>query len=125
MNASTAPKTVLVVDDDAGIRRTLNRVLTDEGYAVDEAGNGREGLDHLREGPRPDLILLDLMMPVMDGEAFSGAVEREPSLADIPIVVITATGNCPQLQRSLHIRGCLRKPLDLDQLLSVVARFTA
>jgi len=120
---TSCSKTVLVVEDDAAIRKTLHSVLNDEGYQVAEAANGLEGLVFLRNGARPDLILLDLMMPVMDGRSFSCAVGKEPALASIPIVVITATGDCRQIQASLPVFDCLHKPLDLNRLLDVVERF--
>ena len=124
MNTPTQ-KTVLVIEDDAAIRRTLHGVLNDEGYEVTEAANGLEGLNRLRSGSRPNLILLDMMMPVMDGRTFSCRVGEEPTLASIPVVVITATGDCSQIRSSLPVLDCLHKPLDLNRLLDAVERFAA
>src|SRR5262245_23155992 len=83
---------VLVVDDDEEIRNALTEFLSDEGYGVVSASNGREALASLREGVHPSVILLDLMMPVMDGWDFRAEQLRDPGLRDIPVVVITATG---------------------------------
>ena len=125
MNAEVShsqPKTVLIVDDDRSIRRSLHAALDDEGYQVDEADNGLEAMRHLRRGPRPNVILLDLMMPVMDGYQFSTALGGEPELADIPVIVVTAGGNCAEVRRRLAVVACLHKPLDLDRLLDIIER---
>jgi CheY-like chemotaxis protein len=117
---------VLVVDDDRAIRRSLCAVLVDEGYAVAQAANGQEALGLLRRGLRPRVMLLDLMMPVMDGMALLRALGGEPELAGIPILVITAggEGEHPAVGAAAAVRGWLRKPVDLDQLLETVADCT-
>jgi CheY-like chemotaxis protein len=84
--------TVLVVDDDVAVLDGISELLEDEGYTVVTAVNGRIALDHLRGGLRPCAILLDLMMPVMDGWDFRQAQINDPDLKDIPVVVITAAG---------------------------------
>ena len=119
---ATTAMTVLIVDDDRSIRRSLHAALDDEGYTVDEADNGLEALRRLHEGPRPDVILLDLMMPVMDGYTFSNKMHREPELADIPVIVVTAGGNCAEVRRRLSVLDCLHKPLDLDRLLHTIEK---
>jgi CheY-like chemotaxis protein len=81
--------TVLVIDDDAGSRRMMQQALRREGWAVREAQNGREGLEAMRER-EPDLVILDLMMPEMDGFEFALEARRNAAWRDIPIVVITA-----------------------------------
>jgi CheY-like chemotaxis protein len=117
------PRSILVVEDDADIREALIGILEDEGYRVDGVGNGREALEHLAAGPRPALILLDLMMPVMNGWQFRAAQKLDPTLADIPVVVISADGNVRQKADSLDAVGVLKKPVELDTLLAVVARY--
>jgi two-component system, chemotaxis family, chemotaxis protein CheY len=122
MTPESSGKTILIVDDDRSIRRSLHAALDDEGYSVDEADNGLEALRRLRRGPRPNVILLDLMMPVMDGYTFSSEMGGEPDLADIPVIVVTAGGNCAEVRRRLTVMGCLHKPLDLDRLLDTIER---
>ena len=82
--------TILVVDDDADIRDSVAEVLEDAGYRVQQAANGREALDYLQASAYPCIILLDLMMPVMDGPQFRAAQQSKPTLAGIPVVVISA-----------------------------------
>ena len=110
---------VLVVDDDQDILDAICDILEGEGYGVARARHGVEALERLRER-RPDLILLDLMMPVMDGVAFAEALRRSGVKPQIPIVVISADGN-PQKAASIGARAFLAKPFDVDALLSHVA----
>jgi two-component system chemotaxis response regulator CheY len=109
---------VLVVDDDKDIRDLLSDALTAEGYAVVSARHGAEALERLR-GCRADLILLDLMMPVMDGIAFMSVKNCSSHIRDIPVIAMTAaTRN--------HVEGAvmlMRKPFDLDVFLANVARW--
>ena len=111
---------VLVVDDDADIRQTVGMVLEEEGYEVQVAADGAAALALLRAGPPPALILLDLMMPVMNGWQFREAQTADETLAAIPVVVISADNRlreaCP------FGDNYLRKPVDIDALLSIVAR---
>jgi CheY-like chemotaxis protein len=95
-----------------------------EGYTVDAARNGREALDVLGTGVSPDLVLLDLMMPVMSGWEVLEAVSKVPRLASLPIVVFTAAGEPAARERALG-KPVLRKPIDLDLLLEMVGRFCA
>ena len=83
---------LLLVDDDGAIRDALDEALQEEGFDVVTAANGREALQVLKSGPRPDAILLDLMMPVMDGWDFRHEQLRDPALRQIPVVVVSATG---------------------------------
>jgi CheY-like chemotaxis protein len=114
-------KTVLVVDDDEVIREGLAVVLRDAGYAVVAVGNGREALEFLHRNPVPDLVLLDMMMPGCDGWAFLRARYRDPALAAVPVVVLTAIGvACPEWAASLGADGLLHKPVDMALLLEEV-----
>jgi CheY-like chemotaxis protein len=111
---------VLVVDDEVDIRTAMTEVLEDEGYEVYAARDGQEGLDRLRE-KQPSVILLDLMMPGMNGWEFRRAQQREPEVSDIPVIVLTAMGRAP----SIEAQSFLQKPFDLDTLLDEVRRLTS
>src|SRR5260370_33120391 len=113
--------TVLVVDDDAAIRQPLCMILEDEGYGVATAADGREALTRLRSSPKPCLILLDLMMPVMSGWDFRKQQQQAPDLAAIPIVVVSAVGNSVERMSALNAIAHFKKPVDLDALLDTVA----
>jgi CheY-like chemotaxis protein len=100
----------------------LALLLETEGYAVQSAANGREALAHLRGRARPDLILLDLMMPVMSGWEFREAQKADPALADIPVVIVSAASEVGQKAVALQAAGYLQKPVDADHLLVLVRR---
>ncbi len=126
MNILAQPRAdplVLVVDDDPDILDAVCDILSGEGYRVARARHGAEALDRVEE-ERPSVILLDLMMPVMDGVAFARALRRRPRGDGIPIVVISADGN-PHKAASVGASGFLAKPFDIDALLSQVAAMTA
>jgi CheY-like chemotaxis protein len=119
----TGSGTVLVVDDDQDIRETIALILESAGYNVDAAPNGAEALSVLRGGSsRPCIVLLDLMMPVMDGGQFRREQQRDPSLADIPVVVLSGDGRVETKAAELGVDAYLRKPIGIDDLLDVVAR---
>lgn len=118
-HASTA---VLIVEDDFDVRDTLGMTLEAEGYRVEGAANGQEAIERLQRADPPCLILLDLMMPVMDGWEFRAAQLRDPTLARIPVVVISADGSVARKASALGVAGYLRKPLDFDALLQTVRR---
>ena len=108
---------LLIVDDEVAILEALTDILSVEGYEVTTAANGAEGLEHARED-RPDLILLDLMMPVMDGQEMLRRLKEAPELRDIPVVVMSAG----RVSKS-DLRGSrfLAKPFELDDLLDTVS----
>ncbi|HEY3203997.1 MAG TPA: response regulator [Thermoanaerobaculia bacterium] len=110
---------VLVVEDDDDLREAFVSVLLDEDFRIEEARNGNEALDRLRAGQRPCLILLDLSMPVMNGWEFLARQRRDPAIASIPAVVISATVDEDDF---LSPTAVLRKPVDYDQLLRAVNR---
>ena len=114
-----AARTVLVVDDDFNLRQTLREVLQDEGYGVDTAANGREALDRLQRSRPPQVVVLDLMMPVMDGWRVLDELARDASLSRIPVVVISAgkTG-----VRGVRAHEFLSKPLDYHKLVATIDR---
>ena len=120
---SVDPLLVLVVDDDPDILDAICDILMGEGYRVARARHGREALAAL-DRERPALILLDLMMPVMDGLAFAQALRGREGDRDVPIIVISAEGN-PQRAAAVGARAYLSKPFDIDALLSEVAGIAA
>lgn len=122
-DSSKGRPTVLVVDDDSDIRETIAEVLSDEGYPVELASNGREALDVLGAArAKPGLILLDLMMPELDGWGFMAELEKLPVLAAIPVIVFSAHSVNPEAVGALKVCGFLRKPLRLHELLELVGR---
>jgi two-component system response regulator MprA len=114
-------KPVLVVDDDSAIREILELALADEGYDVDLAGDGVEAIDKVNN-KQPQLILLDWMMPRMDGEAFADELGRRGLRPAIPILMLTAAGNPEQKAARIGAEGFLTKPFELPTLLDEVAR---
>ncbi len=123
MSGSSAPRTsILIVDDDADIREALVDVLTDQGYPACAVPNGAEALAALQAGLKPCLILLDLMMPVMDGVTFRQHQLSDPDLKELPVLVISAGNDLSTHAAALGAVESLRKPLDLDKLLEAVAR---
>ena len=116
---------ILLVDDDDDLREVCVDVLLDEGYEVTMARNGDDALALLHRGLRPGVILLlDLMMPVMSGFEFRARQLADPSLADLPVVVLTA-GSVSERLYALRPLACLTKPFELDELLRVIARVPA
>jgi CheY-like chemotaxis protein len=114
-------KRVLVVDDDASIRELLATALEDDGYEVVPATNGQDALSVV-ERWRPDVIVLDLMMPVMDGWTFAKRLRERDQ---IPIVVLSAANDLARHARTVGATDVISKPFDLDQLLPKVARAAA
>ena len=111
---------ILVVDDDEGVQQSLANLLRDEGYQVDTVSDGTEALRRLEAGPRPSLILLDLMMPQMDGIEFRSRQLSDSRIANIPVIVMSA---CPTARRTadrLAAADCLPKPMRFDDLLRAV-----
>jgi CheY-like chemotaxis protein len=112
-------RAVLVVDDDPDLLDVTRFVIENEGIVVETARNGQEALALLRAGRLPGLVLLDLMMPVMNGWEFLEEVAKDPLLGAIPIVVLSA-GDHDEIAGALEI---LSKPMDLKELLRVVERY--
>jgi CheY-like chemotaxis protein len=120
------PAHLLVVEDDPDIRESLVEVLQDEGYRVSAAGDGQQALDVLEAASEsPALILLDLMMPVMNGFQFREAQLARAEWAAIPVLVITADANAKAKAGSLKAAGLLQKPLKIQPLLDLIAQLIA
>lgn len=120
---TTSPGGVLLVEDDAAIVTSLGDALRDEGLEVEVAENGREALEILRSGFRPFAIILDLMMPIMDGWDFRYEQLRDPALREIPVVVITATGfSADTIRAQFGKVDLLSKPVPYPELLDLLDR---
>ena len=115
-------KDVLVVEDDKDIRDTVVEILVDEGYAVHGFANGAEALAYLRSGGKASIILLDVMMPVMDGPEFRNELAKDAALDSIPVILLTADGNARHRALSMKVADGLTKPVRLDELLAAVQR---
>src|SRR5258708_28054746 len=113
-------RTLLVVEDDADIREALDGLLSMEGFRVAGCGNGREALDWLRASPKPDVILLDLMMPVMDGWQFRVVQKHDPALATIPVVALSADATAKAA--AIDADAYLKKPVDYETLVDTIDR---
>ncbi|HVJ18006.1 MAG TPA: response regulator [Polyangiaceae bacterium] len=121
MPDSQAKARVLLVEDDRDIRDTVNEVLEDEGYCVTGAEDGLRALDELRRAPvLPDLIILDLMMPNMDGFQFREEQCKDARYAAIPVAVLSADANVAEKAAKLKVAGFMQKPLEVDALLELV-----
>ena len=121
--ASAQPKRdcVLIVEDDTDLRETLADLLQVEGYRTAEAANGREALARLGLTGPPCLVLLDLMMPVMNGWELREQMRQDPALASIPVAILTGVRNSTDQAAALDAVGYFQKPLDFDALLATVA----
>ena len=125
--ATTLPmqsnRSVLVVDDEMIICELLTDVLTEEGYQVATAANGQEALDYLRQNAPPCLILLDMMMPIMDGPTFRAAQRNDPALTGIPVIVMTAGMSRERLESLIEADEYILTPFAIDALLDMVQRY--
>jgi CheY-like chemotaxis protein len=115
---------ILIVDDDEDLRGGIAGVLAAEGYSVREARNGREGLERLHEEPHPRLVLLDMVMPDMDGWDFRRAQRSDPEVANVPVIIVSGVPEYLERREATGIDTRLIKPFDVDQLLQAVARWS-
>lgn len=111
--------TVLIVEDDRESREAIAELLELEGYGVIRTANGQEALDALRTDPRPNLIIMDMIMPRVNGFRFRRLQRRDPVLASIPVIITTAIGKAAGVEADL----ILQKPIDINVLLRAVAEF--
>jgi CheY-like chemotaxis protein len=112
------PPRVLIVDDDADIRESLATLLNEEGFAVRTAMNGRDALSVLEQIELPDVILLDLTMPVMDGNSFIASIGDHDPLADVPVIVVSAVPH----RAAPGAAAVISKPINFDHLLTAIRR---
>lgn len=113
-------KTILVIDDELAIAEMLHAILEGEGYAVAIAANGQEALEHLASAPA-ELILSDLMMPILDGRNLARALKADPAYRAIPIVLMSAVGES-LVGSGVDYQGFLKKPFHLAEVLELVER---
>ena len=113
---------ILIVDDDSDVRSALSELLEEEGFSVEAARNGREALARLRTGTiHPALILLDLMMPGMDGWDFRSEQMRDPRLASVPVVIVSASGfSRESIRTQFRPAAYVEKPIEKDVLLGAI-----
>jgi CheY-like chemotaxis protein len=123
VNAGSRGRPILIVDDDADIRMALSEVLEMSGYLSMEAGDGRDALTLLTGGLRPSLILLDLMMPVMNGWDFLASVAKDEELTGIPIVAVTGYSGMVRNEPPPGTVALLSKPIDLSRLEAILGRY--
>jgi CheY-like chemotaxis protein len=114
---------VLIVEDDRDIRKNLKILLESEGYVVDLAENGQVALDLLQTiAVLPSMIILDLMMPVMDGFQFRDQQKKHPRFANIPVAIMTADGHIEEKKVKTQADAALRKPANIDDILDLVKK---
>lgn len=109
-----------MVEDDPAVREAVQEALELRGFRVTVAANGFEALAVLHAGARPALVVLDLVMPVMSGAEFLERKALDPAIADLPVVILSATPDARKLATGLGLAGALRKPVTLDELFGMV-----
>ena len=114
---------VLIIEDDQAIRETLAEILNIENYEVSVAGNGQQALDQLGTEILPHLILLDLMMPVMDGFTFRQEQLKNPVWSKIPVIIMSADGHLNEKLAQIGGVAYMRKPPDLEALIDAVGKY--
>jgi len=112
---------VLIVEDDNDLRDMMAQLLMLEGFQTAAVANGREALEYLNSGARPDVILLDLMMPIMDGWEFRRRQQADPAVAHVPVIVLSALDAGRAMNVSAN--AFLKKPLDFDRLITLVRNY--
>jgi CheY-like chemotaxis protein len=115
--------TIMLVDDDDDIREIIALILQEEGYRPLTAADGLEAIELLERGEHPKVILLDMMMPGLDGADFLRVVKSRPSFRDIPVVVMSGDTAARRKAESLGAAGCVAKPVELDTLLDVTHQY--
>ncbi len=118
-------RTVLIVEDEFAIAELLEMVLTDEGYRVLTAANGRQGLQRLAEDPRPDLVISDYMMPILDGAEMLRAMRKIELQRDIPCIVMSSIPEATVQERIGNYAAFVRKPFQLAAMIQLVAAVLA
>lgn len=112
---------ILIVEDDEDLREDLAFLIRHRGYPVATAENGQEALQWIADNGRPCVIILDLMMPVMDGPSFHQALLANPNTQTLPVFVVSGAAEVGRKARDMGVAGWFEKPIDLDRLLETVA----
>lgn len=122
--SAESKKSIFLVEDSKEIRNLVQMLYESEGYRIETATDGKDALQKLRAmSELPGLILLDLMMPIMDGFEFRGEQVKDARLSPIPVLIMTADGNVDAKARILGVQGSLRKPVDVSDLLDVAEQY--
>jgi CheY-like chemotaxis protein len=122
--ALVSQKKILIIEDDADIARNLKAVLEGDGFAAETAKDGLVALELLRASQElPSLLLLDLMMPGMDGFQFRELQEQDPRLALIPVVIMTADGHVEAKKQKVGAKAFIRKPVDICTVVETVSKY--
>jgi CheY-like chemotaxis protein len=116
----TDEATILIADDDEGIRELLRELLDSEGYRVQEASNGAEAIASIAAN-RPHAVLMDLMMPVVSGVEATAMIKRDPRTASIPVLAMSAGRNIVALQNDIPADDFIAKPFELSTLIAAIA----
>lgn len=114
------PFQILIVEDDQDLRHSLAEILRDDGYLVDAVCDGVEALAYLRAGNAPGVILLDLMMPRLDGYSFRVQQLADKTICHFPVILLSADGRMDEVAGSLEVSGAIGKPIDLPRLISAI-----
>jgi CheY-like chemotaxis protein len=119
----TDEATILIADDDEGIRELLRELLDSEGYRVEEATNGAEAIASIA-AKRPHAVLMDLMMPVVSGAEATAMIKRDPRTASIPVLAMSAGRNIVAMQNDIPADDFIAKPFELSALIAAIAALT-
>lgn len=114
----------MIVEDDSDIRELMKMIIESEGYHVEVAADGLDALRQLREGTQPGLILVDMMMPRMDGEQFLKEI-RANHFESTPVIIISGHAGAQQKAGELHAASCLMKPIECKELLKAIRNFVS
>jgi len=118
-------KRILLVDDDFTTQEAMSMILAANGYRVAVARNGVDALERLRGFEPPELILVDLRMPVMDGRAFCAACRAEAAARSVPLVVVSGSPDADEQAARIGAAACLHKPVDVSEMLATVRALCA
>lgn len=114
---------ILLIDDEPDLRETIAELLAEEGYSVTQAENGKAALEILKSGDTPKIIVLDYMMPVMDGKTFCENIAKDQKLKTIPIILLTAANIPLENATTMNVAVKLEKPIDIGKFLKAVKSY--
>lgn len=120
---SLEKKPILLVDDEPDLRECIADFLETEGYKVIQAENGKVALNLLKTGIKPSVVLLDYMMPIMDGKAFCEVFSKDSSINSIPVILLTAAKVTEETLKQMNLRDQLMKPIQIEKFLETIAKY--